>query len=616
MDSRHTSRKTQINHGESAMNAVKTRRTQINEDTEPRARRTQVNSPDNESRRTQVNTAAAAMPETAEKSNIQAGEQVADGLTVQKRLNVGETGEADLFLCSYYGSNVVMKLYRRDKDKLLEGKRELNQALSRITNGSVVQIVDSGVFHNRYYEVMPYYDQYGSLEDRLQQGTLSLQEIEQWIVPQMLVALETIHTNGIFHRDIKPENIMIDNDGKTLALIDFGVAHMGEHTIMVTNVGGTSEYMAPEVYNRIFLPESDYYALGITLYKLFMGSTPFSNMNEENALQTAILGEIPRPDKMPTRLHDLIAALTYKDLSHRNDASNPNHRWKAQDIKIWLSKKPYVVPGRQTGKAAQADKFQLTRAVTFNGQQYTNPNELLVQMALNWEEGKAFLNRGELFRALAKNKNTRAATQLWQMQNHVDNAREDEPEDVRFFKFLNEFMENDGHFYWVTGAYESLQEFGDELLRVLLEHGDASRGRPLSYLSSQWSVGYAQMYPAHVNVVKYNLAGLFLNQIPDDKKAPDHKSLMNKLNAFSALYAKDEDNFYAMFSYAYLLAENRIFLWKKEVLHTADDLKKLLVKVRKEDNISSLMETLSMMVQPDGKPIPDLDAWLAAQQRG
>lgn len=53
-----------------------------------------------------------------------------------------------------------MKLYRRDKDKLLEGKKELNQALSRITNGSVVQIVDSVVFHNRYYEVMPYYDQY------------------------------------------------------------------------------------------------------------------------------------------------------------------------------------------------------------------------------------------------------------------------------------------------------------------------------------------------------------------------------------------------------------------------------------------------------------------------
>jgi len=90
-------------------------------------------------------------------------------------------------------------------------------------------------------------------------------------------ALEYAHKKNVIHRDIKPANIMIDDDLKSVKLMDFGIAR----TLMAGSgespkIAGTLSYIAPEIFGGARPDQrSDIYALGLTLYELVSGINPF-----------------------------------------------------------------------------------------------------------------------------------------------------------------------------------------------------------------------------------------------------------------------------------------------------------------------------------------------------
>ena len=98
------------------------------------------------------------------------------------------------------------------------------------------------------------------------------------ITEQICRALEATHTVGVIHRDLKPQNIMRDNSGRIL-LMDFGLARTVEGDGM-TQTGalvGTMEYMSPEQALAKNLDQrSDLFTLGLILYELLTGKTPYS----------------------------------------------------------------------------------------------------------------------------------------------------------------------------------------------------------------------------------------------------------------------------------------------------------------------------------------------------
>jgi len=98
------------------------------------------------------------------------------------------------------------------------------------------------------------------------------------MIVQCLYALQALHSQKIYHQDIKPTNILyhITNDNVEVKLIDYGFNKL-DHEISQQTISGTLPYIAPELFQKFApSPQSDFYSLGVTLYKLSTGTLPFS----------------------------------------------------------------------------------------------------------------------------------------------------------------------------------------------------------------------------------------------------------------------------------------------------------------------------------------------------
>lgn len=102
------------------------------------------------------------------------------------------------------------------------------------------------------------------------------------LIGQMVSALSAAHQLGIVHRDFKPGNVMlIEEDGKKLVKVtDFGLARSlrpeDNSTLSHVEVAGTPSYMAPEQFRGQYGPETDVYALGLTIFEMLTAKQPTS----------------------------------------------------------------------------------------------------------------------------------------------------------------------------------------------------------------------------------------------------------------------------------------------------------------------------------------------------
>jgi len=111
---------------------------------------------------------------------------------------------------------------------------------------------------------------------------------------QILLSMEYLHSLNIVHRDVKPENILYVKEGSSeIKLIDFGYAGVWEPQKQLTGLCGTPDYVAPEVLSWYEDDEngtpygkgSDLWSLGVLLYVILSGCSPFAADAEEDILQ-------------------------------------------------------------------------------------------------------------------------------------------------------------------------------------------------------------------------------------------------------------------------------------------------------------------------------------------
>lgn len=145
------------------------------------------------------------------------------------------------------------------------------------------------------------------------------------IVHDLADALAYAHGQGVVHRDVKPANIMLDEKGRAL-LMDFGLAQQQADASKFSRVGavlGTPSYMAPEQARGAqgpTMPASDQYSLGVVLYELLCGQTPFTgpaNVVLYNVIHTEPLAPRSLNASIPPDLEAICLKAMAKRPEHR-----------------------------------------------------------------------------------------------------------------------------------------------------------------------------------------------------------------------------------------------------------------------------------------------------------
>ena len=321
---------------------------------------------------------------------------IAGRYLVNRKIN-RNSGEADIFeVQDLQENNTVkaLKLFRR-KDAI---KSDVLSRLMNIDSPYVAAFSDKGEINGFTYLVMPYYGK-GSLASYIERGiTFSPDEIRTLILPSVLGGLKAVHDAGIIHKDLKPANMMIADDESHIVLIDFGISSVADGgTMVVTQTGRSPFYSAPETATGLFWTGSDYYSLGISLYELNTGSTPYGNAEIEDVTRYALAQKIPYAEGFDPALKDLIDALTYRDISFRNDESNPNRRWGHDEISRWLRGEKLPVPGRipnaQSLMNSGADGSSVMPYI-FKEKKYFAVEEITKALLDSWDAGKKEVFRG------------------------------------------------------------------------------------------------------------------------------------------------------------------------------------------------------------------------------
>ncbi|MEU5398826.1 serine/threonine-protein kinase [Streptomyces sp. NPDC005963] len=208
-----------------------------------------------------------------------------------------------------------------EREKVYVRMQREARAAARIEHPAVVTMHDVVIEDGKPWIVMELVHGQ-SLADRLQEGTLDVREAAR-IGLAVLGALTAAHEAGVLHRDVKPDNVLLGR-AERVVLTDFGIAQIeGEQGLTETGAFvGSPEFIAPErVLGQRPGPESDLWSLGVVLYAVVEGVSPYRRSHVPATLQAVLSAEPQTPSRGSGALGTLVMQLLRKDPAMRPGAA-------------------------------------------------------------------------------------------------------------------------------------------------------------------------------------------------------------------------------------------------------------------------------------------------------
>jgi serine/threonine-protein kinase len=152
-------------------------------------------------------------------------------------------------------------------------------------------------------------------------GGRILPEVAALLAARVAGALGAAHKHGIVHRDVKPDNVMIERRPGApvrVVLTDFGVAHIiADDTMTATgSLLGSPAYMSPEqARGQEVGPHSDVFSLGVLLYHMVTGRTPFIGKDPLTMIAAILHGELLRPSQVDAHVGAPLEAIILRCLN-------------------------------------------------------------------------------------------------------------------------------------------------------------------------------------------------------------------------------------------------------------------------------------------------------------
>lgn len=258
--------------------------------------------------------------------------KVIDKYRVDEKLGEGGMGVVykawDMDLERAVALKMISPSFSHD-ERFMKRFRSEARALAQLENSHIVSIHDLKETEYGLLIVMQYVDGV-TLADMLQPNKSIPYQDALPIIKQILVAVSHAHRIGVVHRDLKPKNVMITRQG-VVKVTDFGLAKIrgGTSSTVTMFAGRTLDYMSPEHAQKSATADHriDIYSLGMMLYELLAGKTPFKPDGSEVEILNAILTrKFPSPyqcdPRVPKELSKIVMKAIEKDPSHRFQTTN------------------------------------------------------------------------------------------------------------------------------------------------------------------------------------------------------------------------------------------------------------------------------------------------------
>jgi serine/threonine-protein kinase len=216
---------------------------------------------------------------------------------------------------------LLKKLTLRGASQFVERFKREARIMMEFKHDHIVHVYDHFKEGSSYFIVEEFVDGI-SLDALIRKERFLSNDAAMLITYEVCKALKYAHDKGVIHRDIKPGNILISNQGE-VKLVDFGIATSLEETDDgLTRDGmvlGTPCYIPPEQIEdaKSVDKRADIYSLGVVLYEMLTGKTPFPGSFSAETLSLIHKGRYTQPGRLNPKISRVLRKLTRKAMRVR-----------------------------------------------------------------------------------------------------------------------------------------------------------------------------------------------------------------------------------------------------------------------------------------------------------